>query len=116
MSATESVSGLAGPEAFWLERRAALRLALHADATCHLVAAVGDSCWPARVVDLSTTGVRLLLRRRFEPESHVLVELANGRRVFSRALLMRVAHVEPAADGAYLLGGEFARRLSHDEL
>src|SRR5262245_5287613 len=97
--------------AFWLERRAALRLELNTDTMCHLVAAVGESYWPARVLDISTTGVRLLLRRRFELESRVLVELANGRRTFARALVMRVAHLESQPDGAYLLGGEFARRL-----
>jgi PilZ domain len=116
MATTGSMTNSSANTAFWLERRAALRLALHGGASCHLVAAVGETYWPARVLDISTTGVRLLLRRRFDLESRVLVELANGSRAFARALVMRVAHVEQQPDGSYLLGGEFARRLSHDEV
>ncbi len=116
MSTTGPSAGLPGSTATWLERRLALRLALEGEASCHLVAAVGDTYWPARVLDISTTGVRLALRRRFEPETRVLVELANGGRAFSRALVMRVARVSRGPDGTYELGGEFARRLTHDEL
>src|SRR5438093_1288272 len=99
-----------------LDRREALRLAIHRDTAAHLIAAVGETFWPARVIDLSARGVRLLLRRRFEPGKLVLVELANGRRVFSCALVMRVAHLTLQPDGAYILGAEFSRKLSQTEL
>jgi hypothetical protein len=99
-----------------LDRREALRFAIHRDTAGHLIAAVGETFWPARVIDLSARGVRLLLRRRFEPGKLVLVELANGRRVFSCALVMRVVHVTPQPDGAFLLGAEFSRKLSQREL
>jgi hypothetical protein len=105
---------LAGDSA--LDRRESLRFAIHRDTAGHLIAAVGETFWPARVLDLSARGVRLVLRRRFEAGKLVLVELANGRRVFSCALVVRVAHVAPQPDGAYLLGAEFSRRLSHTEL
>jgi hypothetical protein len=98
------------------ERRRRLRFPVTLDTACHLVAAVGDTQWPARVVDVSTEGVCLLLRRRFEPGARVSLELANGLRVFSCALEMRVVHVAPAGDGAFVLGGVFSRRLSHAEL
>jgi hypothetical protein len=99
-----------------LDRREALRFAIHRETAGHLIAAVGETFWPARVIDLSARGIRLLLRRRFEPGKLVLVELANGRRVFSCALVIRVVHVTPEPDGAYLLGGEFSRKLSQAEL
>jgi hypothetical protein len=98
------------------ERRSALRFGIGSDTACHLIAGVGETLWPARVLDLSTRGAALLLRRRFEPGAHVIVELANGVRVFSCALLMHVIHATALADGSYVLGGEFARKLGHDEL
>jgi hypothetical protein len=116
MLKSETVKESSGSSAYWLERRAALRMELDDTTSCHLVAGVGDTYWPARVLDISTTGVRLVLRKRFDLETRILVELANGRRAFSRAVMMRVAHLVRQPDGAYLLGGEFARRLTHDEL
>ena len=100
----------------WLDRRAALRLAIGPETSCHLVAAVGETYWPARVLDLSARGVRLTLRRRFEPGMHVLVESAIGRRVFSRAVVLRITHLTERNEGSFVLGGEFARKLTHDEL
>src|SRR5437588_3392199 len=99
LAAAPDLPGLAA-----LDRREALRFAIHRETAGHLVAAVGETFWPARVLDLSARGVRLLLRRRFEPGNLVLVELANGRCVFSCALVVRVVHVAPQPDGAYLLG------------
>ncbi len=45
----------------------------------HLIAAVGDTFWPARVLDLSARGVRLVLRRRFEPGQGVRIGLMSPR-------------------------------------
>jgi hypothetical protein len=99
-----------------LDRRAALRFAIGEQTSDHLIAAVGESFWPARVRDLSTRGVNLHLRRRFEPGSSVLLELANGVRVFSLAMMVRVVRLEEQPDGSFLLGGEFSRKLTYNEL
>jgi hypothetical protein len=104
------------PGSTTLDRREALRFAIQRETASHLIAAVGETFWPARVIDLSARGLRLLLRRRFEPGKLVLVELANGRRVFSCALVVRVTHVTPQPEGAYLMGAEFSRKLSQPEL
>ncbi len=99
-----------------MDRRDDLRFALGQETLCHLVAGVGEALWPARVLDLSARGARLVLRRRFEPGALVLVELANGARVFSCALVMRVVHATRRDDGAWVVGGAFARKLGHNEL
>ena len=98
------------------ERRSALRFAVGNETTCHLIAGVGETLWPARVLDLSPRGAALLLRRRFEPGAQVIVELANGVRLFSCAVVMHVTHATALADGSHVVGGEFARKLSQDEL
>ena len=111
-------AGLGGPDAGppWADRRLALRFAVSPETSCHLVAGVGETLWPARVLELSGTGIRLLLRRRFEPGTWVILELANGARIFSLALVMRVAHLTEQGDGAFVLGGAFARKLAYQEL
>jgi hypothetical protein len=118
MSMTLPSAALAGlpADSPALDRRAALRLLVSPETSCHLIAGVGETLWPARVLELSTHGIRLELRRRFEPGAAVFLELANGARIFSCALVMQVAHVAEQADGLYLLGGAFARKLTHREL
>src|SRR5438309_1902995 len=106
----------AGTAAATLDRRATLRLELDRGVQCHLIASVGDTSWPARVLDLSTRGIRLISRRSFAKNAQVTVELANGLKMYSRALALRITHVEDDAEGAYLIGGEFVRKLTHDEL
>jgi hypothetical protein len=98
------------------DRRLALRFAISPETSCHLIAGVGETLWPARVLELSSGGVRLQLRRRFDPGAWVLLELANGARIFSCALVLRVSHVAQQADGGYVLGGAFARKLTSQEL
>ena len=99
-----------------LEQRRVLRFPISEETSCHLVAAVGETQWPARVVDVSADGVCLLLRRRFETGTRVVLELAHGVRVFSRTVELRVVHVTETEDGAFVLGGAFSRKLSHAEL
>jgi len=111
---TDASAAFGGPTL--LDRRHALRFAVNSETSRHLIAAVGDTFWPARVLDLSARGARLVLRRRFEPGQTALVELANGRRVFSRTLAVRVAHVNERHDGSFVLGAEFARQLTQGEL
>ena len=98
------------------DRRLALRFAISPETSCHLVAGVGETLWPARVLELSSAGIRLLVRRRFDPGAWVLLELANGARIFSCALVLCVAHVAERGDGAFVLGGAFARKLTYQEL
>src|SRR5262249_24061998 len=100
----------------WIDRRARLRFVVNPETARHLVAAVGDTFWPARVLGVSSHDIRLRLRPRLEPGSSVLLELANGRRVFSCVLALRVLHVAEQPNGAYILGGEFGRKLTQKEL
>src|SRR5262245_41650813 len=96
---------LPGASLSWLDRRAALRFAINPQTTSHLVAAVGEAFWPAYVADISTRGIALQVRRKFEPGRSVLLELANGVRIFSLALLMQIRHVHQESEGVWMIGG-----------
>jgi hypothetical protein len=98
------------------DRRDALRFQVAAETSAHLVAALGESSWPARVLDISTEGISLRVRCRFEPGTTVPLELANGVRVFCCALRLRIVHATEQLDGSFIVGGDFDRRLTAGEL
>jgi hypothetical protein len=100
----------------WADRRDALRFQISPETSAHLVAAVGEASWPARVLNVSTEGISLNVRCRFEPGLTVPLELANGVRVFCCALQLRIVHAAEQPDGSFLVGGDFDRRLTAREL
>jgi hypothetical protein len=93
-----------------------LRFQVVPETSAHLVAAVGESSWPARVLDISTEGLSLSVRCRFEPGATVPLELANGVRVFCCTLRLTIVHATEQTDGSFIVGGEFDRKLTAREL
>src|SRR5262249_33224157 len=58
-----------------LERRAAVRFATTLEASCQPTGRVKERSWSGEICDISSTGVCLLLRRRFEPGTILTAEL-----------------------------------------
>jgi hypothetical protein len=82
------------------------------------VAARGDHelHWPGTIRDLSTGGLGLVLKRRFEPGAGLAIELpAVGDRP-AETLLARVRHATRLSDGRWVHGCAFISELSEDEL
>jgi hypothetical protein len=65
-------------------------------------AASNEMRWEAVIEDISKSGVRLRLRRRFEPRSGLAVELPgkNGH----ETVHVKVMNVESDGNGSYVLG------------
>src|SRR5205085_1988087 len=72
--------------------------------------------WSATVRDVSVGGVRLHLRRRFEPGAGLAIELPGRDDGPPATVLARVVHVHGQEDGSWVLGCSFVSRLSDDEL
>jgi hypothetical protein len=70
----------------------------------------------ARLHDISASGVSLLVRRRFEPKTLLVVELTTVDPALPRTLLVRVVNVRPAKRREWLLGCALVQGLSEDEL
>jgi hypothetical protein len=77
-------------------------------------AASNEMRWEAIVEDISKSGVRLRLRRRFEPRSGLAVELPgkNGH----ETVYVKVMNVESDGNGSYVLGCKFMSELSDEEV
>jgi CheY-like chemotaxis protein len=100
-----------------VERRAAVRHLGGQELSCTAAeASRARDRWWGRLCDVSVTGVRLLLNRRFEPGTLLVLDLPSSVREEGRGLLARVVRVTPAANGRWELGCAFTRRLDTDEL
>lgn len=104
------------------ERRCSVRYHFNAETACNVGTSIhpddpeAQDNWTGTVQDISTNGMRLVLRRRFEPGSTLAVELKSQDRQFTRRLQFRVAWVKRASAGQWSLGCTFLQRLGRDEL
>jgi hypothetical protein len=69
--------------------------------------------WPLVVRDVSSSGIGILLARRFEPGTELAVEGIGGP--FER-ISARVVRVEPERAGHWIHGCAFAQPLAEDQL
>ena len=72
--------------------------------------------WDAEIDNLSVTGIGLLLSRRFEPGSLLLVDLTSSDGKLKRTVEVRVVRVAPVEGGGWYLGGAMAEKLGKEEL
>jgi hypothetical protein len=97
------------------ERRSAVRYPSQAATPC-LPVPEGEALCCARVVDISTTGVGLLVDSYVEPETLLAVELQGEDPGASYTLVVEVRRATKQGEGEWLLGCSFARELTEAEM
>jgi hypothetical protein len=75
-----------------------------------------DARWSATIRDISCGGIRLQVRRRFEPGSGLAIELPGSGDQPPYIVLARVVHATAQADGSWFLGCAFVSALSDEEV
>jgi hypothetical protein len=75
----------------------------------------GDAL-PARVGDVSLGGIRLLVARRFEPGSLLIIEIPGGDQKAQQKVLAYVVHATQEENGEWRIGCTFARELTDADL
>lgn len=116
MTATISATDVARPAA-GTHCRVSERFSCDVAVSCQPPSAWrGGRDWPARIRDVSSGGLRLLLRRRFEPGTGLAVEVAGAEDDAPSTLLVRVVRVRAEADGCWLLGCTFVSPLGEEEI
>ena len=103
------------------ERRAAVRYPVSPDGfsnenSCRPITAQPNEAWSAVVRDMSTGGLVLVVNRRFEPGTLLLVDVQDAEQTTNRSLLVRVVHVEREQEQFWFLGCSFPTALSESEL
>ncbi len=79
-------------------------------------AAANETRWDATIENISQSGLRVRLRRRFEPRSALAVELPGRDGQDASTVYVKVVHVTNEGEGFYALGCKLMSELSEDEL
>lgn len=104
------------PPAGSAERREAERFPPELTPACHVGSPNLPESMRAIVRDLSATGIGLLVNQSVKSGTVLLLSLETVDRRLTRALPARVMHSSPVADGHWLVGCQFVRRLGEAEL
>jgi hypothetical protein len=91
------------------------RRACQVPASCQ-PAAANEMRWAGVIEDVSQTGVRLRLRRRFEPRTGVAIELPGKDGLDPETVYAKIVHVRNDGDGSYVLGCRLMSALSDEEV
>ncbi len=76
----------------------------------------GAVCWPARVLDVSHSGIALVVPGVIEPGEVVGIEVPTGPGTAPSVVLASVANVRPGGEGEWVLGCCFSEELSDADL
>lgn len=77
---------------------------------------VGSSKWPARITDISTTGVGMILGMRHRPDTELQLTLVNDSRGIDRLIQAHVVRIVLLADGEWHVCCAFDRALDEADL
>jgi serine/threonine protein kinase len=98
------------------ERRVSVRYGSEKPGCCQPVTRGDEMEWVGRVQDISAEGIGLLLCRRFEKGTALMVDLASTPDKPGGRLLARVVRVETVSPRCWLLGCVFAKPLTEEEV
>jgi hypothetical protein len=99
----------------YLERRVAVRFPSDWQSSCSLEESATAE-WPARIRDISTTGIGLYTSRPFEPGTRLAIELQSPDEEMTYTLMTYVMHASLREDDGWLIGCAFTRELTDLEL
>jgi serine/threonine protein kinase len=97
------------------EKRAHIRYASTQEGRCLALASHPEDEWPARVCDVSQTGISLVVKRRFEAGTVLCIRLQRPKES-PRYLLVRVVRQQAQSSRRWLLGCAFAASLTEEEV
>jgi hypothetical protein len=98
------------------ERRRAPRRQPTLGTVCRIPAAEGHGRLVGLVWNMSASGLSMLLNESLETGSAVPGELATVDGAVALPVTLKVAHVSRLKTGDYILGGQFDRPLTGDEM
>jgi hypothetical protein len=98
------------------ERRRAPRYPSDLTVSCRPLLARESGGWQARVLNISRSGIALVLARRFERGALLSMDLEGPQQAVSRSVLARVVHARPDDNNAWIVGCVFSSELLDEEL
>jgi hypothetical protein len=107
---------LPGEPAIEIEQRASPRFPCHHRPAWRVLGTTWGDSRTATVHNISATGIGLLCKTWIKPGTVLILTLQDRDQRSSRPMGVRVMHATEQADGLWLIGGAFTRRLSNREL
>ena len=98
------------------DRRAAARHPCSLDALCHAIGGGPEGPWTGKVLDLSTTGLGIILPQPLERGTILVIDLPSAVTSAPRSLSACVIHIRPHEDGGIFTGCILAEQLGEAEL
>ncbi len=99
------------------ERRVRVRHVTDRDSMCQRgEGRLDQAWWMARIVDISTTGIGVILRQRFPSGTLLTIEMQNSAGDLSRTLQTKVVHTTPHPEGGWVSGCTFVNPLTEEDL
>ena len=98
------------------DNRSWVRFVCNVKATCQGLADAGQPAWSAQVVNISASGIGLLVERAVETGTMLSLELESPTTHVARTILACVVHVTTHPGNERLLGCNFIRELSEADL
>jgi hypothetical protein len=98
------------------DRRSQSRQPTDLRMACKSVDLTTGLSWPGDCCEVSEQGIRVLMLRRFEPRTLLLIELKDAPPLVIRSLLARVVWTEKAHCGRWIAGCSLVHSLHTDEL
>lgn len=89
------------------ERRAWVRYPSQLNSTCQRLPAKGEESWPARIQNVSVSGLGLITNRCFTVGTELAVDIMDAEGKQSQTVRARVEHTTTWAEGSWLLGCSF---------
>jgi hypothetical protein len=116
MSANPTSFGNEAPATTQTERRVRVRHNHTLTTFCQKGAGDLDQVWwMGTVRNFSRSGIGVVIQRRFEPGTILIVEMENKSQTFSQTLQVQVVHTMPQAD-CWFLGCTFLEELTEEEV
>jgi hypothetical protein len=108
-----------GEKTYTVERRAMVRISCDLPGSCEPapmpMASQPETQWPARIGNISASGIYMSLKRRFEPGTRLIVELPTIHEATIQTLTAMVVRVNKSS-GKWHHGCKFDTPLTNDEL
>lgn len=98
------------------ELRRSARYEPSPQALTHLWVRLQDYSGSVRIGDISTTGVSLVVNRRFDVGSLLHIEIVHALRNVAWYGIMRVIHIERQTSERFLLGGALITKFTTEEV
>jgi hypothetical protein len=99
-----------------IKRRSETRYQCAPATAARLSTSKGHEGRRAWVLNLSSSGIGLLLDTAMEPDSQLVIHLQSSHIGKAFDLLARVVHSTPQTGGEWLVGCKLAEKLSQDDL